>query len=956
MSNIPNWPDLQHLWGAPYGSNGGQPVGFNGNEYVGQNVNLVDRALSAVTIKVGKQYELDTAQAGELSTTLRNDDAALDPTNTTGPYAGHVLPYQPYSILANYPASLNKLTPFQARSGQGWSNGAIPSGYQVYTATDPNGTGSIVTQAAAPGSKAFSFAVSSGIGQDNLIMGLVNVPAKPGDQYTFQTNVMNMTSGYAAPVQIMCGFFGTPFSYGPASWQYGPVVNLTYNTWYNLSATITVPSGAAGMVVGVATGATITTAFTAEFYNSMVSEGNTVPTYVDPSANRFPMFSGWVERWPSKWKDQGQYGTISATVVDAMALLSQGQMSDPLTEEIQYAGSRFLFRMDDPSTSNSASEAYGRFNAAPIGQSGGGASSFTFGNSITATNTTTGIFTAGGVSPSVALVTPVGGSPGTAVVNNPTTYLNLSAVGITGPAGAGASPVTRMIAFRWTGGAEVSTTNTYALWGSTDGDANSFTMGLSYTSSTAGALVLYMGAGGDQWTFSGVPNPFDGNWHLATVGVDTSGNITVSLDGAVQTSTGGSIPSDLKYDTIGMDLSQPYPANPSQYFFWPFMGNLAYAAEFPSLLSSTEISNLYSAWKNACTGESATARYARVLRYAGYTGPTNLGLGVQTKSMGPATDMQGSDALTCLENVVTTENGTHWVGPDGTLNFQGRGARYNPVVPQYTFGENAAAGEWPYEGLELDFDTTHLANDATVTNNNGGQNYYAINSASQTAYFDRTITRTINVTNGQEAQDAANFLVWRYSQPLTRVTSITLNPAAQANLWPVCLALDVGMGITINRRPPGCPTISLPVWIEQKQWTLDDKGNAKLVLQCSPQITTPMAQFTTWRTTLKSSAASGQAVITVAPPTQDTVNPLNAYIYAGMQLTLDKGTSLAETLTVKSVQATGSNWTSGTITFTTNLANTHGTGAGVNEQYASGQTSAAQFDSNSKFDDVAFSY
>jgi hypothetical protein len=635
-----------------------------------------------------------------------------------------------------------------------------------------------------------------------------------------------------------------------------------------------------------------------------------------------------------------------------MALMSQGQLSDPLTEEIQYNNARFLYRMDDPSTTDTASEAYGRFPAATVGQSGGGVSSFTFGSSITATNTTTGVFTAGGVNPTVATVTPVNNSPGNASGSNATSYLDLGSAGISGPT---STAVTRMIAFRWTGGSYVSTTTYYSLWGATDG-ANEFAAGLAYTSSTAGQLVFYMALSGTGYTFSGV-NPFDGNWHLVTWGVDGStGNVTVSMDGVTQTSTGGTLMSSFSHDTIGMDLSKPYASTPWQYFWYPFMGNLAYAAEFPSLLSSTAIANIYSAWKNACSGESSAARYSRILRYANFQGPTNIGSGALTTDMGPATDLAGSDALTCLENVVTSENGNHWIASDGTLNFTGRGARYNRSTPVYTFGENVGGGEWPYEDLQLDYDTTHLANDVTVTQNTTSQNFYAINTASQAAYLDRTMTRTINVNSPQECQDAANFLAWRYSQPLTRVSSITLNPAAVSGMWPVCLSIGIGQCIQINRRPPGCPEISLLVWVENRQWTFDDKGNAKLVLQCSPAITVPQGQFTTWRTALYSSAASGQAVITVAPPSFDTVNPLNSYISPGMQLTLDRGTSIVETLTVKSVQSTGSNWTSGTITFTANLAHTHAATSLVYEQYGAGQTSKSQYDANSQFDDVMFTY
>jgi hypothetical protein len=75
-----------------------------------------------------------------------------------------------------------------------------------------------------------------------------------------------------------------------------------------------------------------------------------------------------------------------------------------------------------------------------------------------------------------------------------------------------------------------------------------------------------------------------------------------------------------------------------------------------------------------------------------------------------------------------------------------------------------------------------------------------------------------------------------------------------------------------------------------------------------------------------------------------------------MQLIVGWSGSVPETMTVKSVQSTGTNWTSGTITFTANLAHSHTAGFYVTENIPSSQTSLSAYDSNSKFDDVVFTY
>lgn len=942
MGNIPNFPDLLTQWGASYGAEGGAPAS--------QNVDLSSRVLTSQSWKVGKQYELDSAQAGELTVTLRNDDAVLDPTNGSSPFAGHIAPYQPISVQAQYPPSVNRLTPVQAGGGQGYSAGTIPAAFNIYTGTDPGGTGTIVAQPSAPGGNAFNFAVPAGVSLDLFICAYLGNAVEPGATYAFSTNLLNTTAGVSGAVKLAFGWYEVGSTAGPSSWSYGPTVNLTPNTVFSVSATGTAPADATGLAIGIVTAAAPTVAFNVETWDSQLELGSTVSAYHTPGT-RYPLFSGWVERWPTQWRDGGQYGTISATGVDVMALLSQGQLTDPLTAEINALSPRFLFRLDDPQGATQAAEANGLYPPLNVVSGKYGAGSLTFGNGITAADPVNGVFNAGNGSAGCVTVTPAAhGTIGPVAAS----VLSLNESGIIGPA----TPLSwsRMLAFRYTGtGTNDDPCMLWSVYDKTSlgtGQQNVVFLLSGYAFFWLSKSTTDVSQVGNL----GGSIAMDGNWHLLTWGYnDATHKLFLGLDGVVSegntnSGTGGYyFPPTI--DSVGGYLSADGTTAQE------FQGDIAYAAEFPEYLSAGQVATLYKAWRNAFSGESSAARYSRILRYANYTGPTNLGAGIMTTSMGPATDLSGSDALSCLESVVTTENGTHWVAADGTLTFVGRASRYNRATPAYVFGENAAAGEWPYEDLKLDYDPTHLANDVAVTINNTGQVLYGTNSASQSAYFDRTMTRTVNTNSVQEAQDAANFLAWRYGQPLTRVSSITLNPAALSGLWPVALTLDIGDCIQINRRPPGCPEISLLVWIENRQWTLSDDGNAKLVLQCSPAITVPQAQFTVWRTTLAATAASGQATITVSPPAWDTVNPLNAYISPGMTINVDWGSAtLSEVKTVKSVQATGSNWSTGTITFTSNLTHSHTAGVTVAETGISGSSPISQYDPNAQFNDVTFTY
>jgi hypothetical protein len=953
---MPNWPVLVTEWAAGYNSNGGAPVP------TGQNVELSPRVLKAISSKRGKQYELDTAMAGELSTTLRNNDAALDPTNSAGPFAGHIMPYQPFQVRAQYPPTANLLPNVIATGGEGYTAGAIPASLGIWTGTDPGGTGSIVqpSDGGKQGTNCFQFAVSTvpnGTGQ--FVMSYSQAAA-PLTTYTISMSFRNVTAATTGLAQLTIGYFGVPFAYGPQSWAYGGNVSAVGKasgaTWYTTQMTVTTPAGCTGFAVGLSdAGSSGHAVWNCQIDAIQIEQGSTASAFVAPGT-WYPLFSGFVERWPTEWGDSGTWGTLQPTITDSFALLSQGQLSDPLTEEINAAGCTWLYRLDDSQDSLTAAEANG--NYPPLNQvsSNSGPGSVTFGNSITATDTVNGVFTAGATNPSVAAFVPASyASNG----NSAATVLSLSGSGIKGPQNPGL--FTRMLAFRTSvpqNGAGLACLNSYftTLY---EGSQYGGELVMQWNSATGLDVPGFIwtgqnGLGAPYFPFA-VPsgfNPYDGNWHLVFWGINASAGIQFGcVDGAttgMTASVGSAVPpTNIAVDSIGSFFqANGWSQN-------AFEGDIAFVAEFPTQLTTTQIQNIYGAWKNACSGESSASRYARILRYAKYTGPTNIGTGL-TSQMGPASDLDGSDALSCLNSVVTTENGTHFVAKDGTITFQGRNYRYNKPTPSFVFGENAAGGEFPYESLKLDYDTTHLAKDVTVTQSSTSQNFFATNPASMGNFFDRTMTRSVNVLNPQEAQDCANYLATRYGNPLTRVDTLTLNPAAQPALWPVILQLELGMCIQVNRRPPGCPEISLLLWLEQMSWDTDDKGNFTVSLQCSPANTVTQAQFGFWQAGI-AAAASGQPVITVMNSI-DNVNPLDAMLYPGQQLTIHSTPGVAvETRTISAVQSTGKNWSTGTVTFTTNLSASHPAGAIVSE-YSSVNIGVDAFDANCVFDSAVFTY
>lgn len=941
----PNWPAVETAWGPFWNANGGtQPM----DRYV----EVTDRTRQSTSIQRGRQYELDQVRSGEASMTLANTDGALDPTNTSGPWYGHIQPYQPVRQRAQWPPTRNLLDQVMATGGDlgGFGPGTINAATaDIFSATDSSGGSFVTTASAWQGSTVMQFAVPSGTAALTRIAYTPRWSVIPGQTYTVQVRARNVTASTSLSVTAFIGYY-TALNTSP--YTSGTPATLTGSTtaaWTTLTVTVTIPAGMGGMLCGLRMDTAPAAATCAiQIDGVQLEKGSTATAWQAPGV-WYPMYAGWTERWTPSWNMQGTYGLVQPQCVDTFSLLSQQTLSDPLTEEISSQSPRFVYKLDDPSGSTSVSDWTGNNPPAQIGISKYGAGSLTFGTSITATDAT-GVYT--GSSGTVATVN--NSNPGTNLTSGGASFLRLTLAGIKGPSDP--SSWVRMIAFRYTG---PTPTAAACMWSCFDSQRAGGTPSGSHIYvylDTAGKPVLKIqGPTGATASFfaGGATNCVDGDWHLLIFGYNTATQqVVFSQDGATAAFYGSIpttyTPSGLVSDNVG-GYVDPTVGNGTT---WNFKGDISFAAEFPwPFATSTNISNMYTAWKNACAGESTDVRYARILRYAGYSGGNSLQGGL-TANMGPAA-IDGQDAMSALESVVATENGAHFVDAAGTITFRSRSARYNATVPMYTFGENA--GEYPYEDCQLDFDSTHLSNQVTVTQESTGQNFYATDATSVTNYFPRTMSRTINSADASECQDAASYLLSRYKQPAQRVSSIKLHPSANPALWPVCLNLELGTRARVMRRPPGLPTIQVDVFIENIQWDFGNDGEAWCTLQCSPADLTPYAVFSSWHTTLATSPASGVTSITVNA-SADNVNPLAAQLAAGDTIVLGQNTANQETVTVSAVGATSPGWTTATITLTAATTKSHSSGDVVCEPLPAGVTDPTTYDSVSKFDSAAFAY
>ncbi|MFI8459021.1 hypothetical protein [Kitasatospora sp. NPDC085464] len=952
--NNPNWPTMEHGWGASLGAQGG-------NVPLNNYVDVSNLTRSQVASSRGKQYELEQIRSGELRLQLDNQDGRFDPLNTAGPFYGHVHPYQPYRLRAQWPPTRNLLRQSQATGGDvgGYSLGTLDtsdSGPGIYSRTDSGGGAFVASTSAWAGGTVAQFAVPASTAGSTAVAYIQQPSFEPGATYSAQMQVRNVTASTTVPLYLALRFFSADGSTLLQMVQ-SAAITLTGATaapWTRFTVTGTAPAGTAFCAVSLRTNASPSASCNVQVDAWQLERASAPSAWCAPGT-WYPIYSGFTERWDSSWSLSGTYGQTQVTGVDSLSLLSQVTLSDPCSEEIKSYTPRFLYRLDDPQGATTFADSMGNYRPATLYISKDGPGSLTTGNSVTANDPVNGVFA---------------GSGGTVMsINNPSpgqagaftgSALCLSDAGITGPANP--ALFSRIIAFRYTGPVPQ---NAAFIWVGTDGQ---MTNG-QFVGSKVALVIDYTGrpfmliSGPTNDTQSclladqsgSVPNVCDGNWHLAIFGYNQQDQqLLASIDGG--NAYLGNIPNDaaptgIVFESVGgfanWVIGGPFQGN--------FQGDLAFIGEFTQWFGPDDCLNFYNAWKNAFAGESSDARYQRILQYAGYQGARSIDSG-QTRSLSGA-KFSGQDALSALEDVVATENGQHYINRTGAITFKSRAARYNATAPVFTFGENQVGGEWPYEEAGIELDATHISNGVRVTQQSSQQVFSAQDAASVAAYFPRTMTRTSYASSTLEIQDSANYLLSRYKQPAPRVTTLVLHPSAMPAMWPVCLSLELGMRVRVMRRPQGAPPIQVDCYIEKIDWSFNDQTDATVRLQCSPADLTPYAVFAAFHTTLASPVVAGATTVTIKAG-QDSVNPARAQLAAGQQLVLGQGTANAETVTIApgGVPATTSGWTTCVLTLTSAVTKAHSAGDVVCEPLPGGVSDPATWDKSSQFDSTAFAY
>jgi len=554
-------------------------------------------------------------------------------------------------------------------------------------------------------------------------------------------------------------------------------------------------------------------------YAPNVQLGKRIQLVATLGGSSFTLWTGYVERYPQRWGPGGNFQWTDLVAVDIFAVLAQQILEPIFYEEVKLLNPLAWYPLDDAPGSVSAGQLVVGERAAGLYMG----INYDFG----IRNLVLGVAT---TAPGVKGKTQAQFTLPTA----PQSYQNLSCLILPGAAAPPlAAPWTVVIGMKAVVG---QNTVPGCLWGASS-EFHDRLVHLYY-GPLNGVNGIYM-AFNDAGYYLMATMPDDGQDHLIALSCAADGyTLKVSVDGTV-TNNGVYLPFvvDSPYSRVFLGAYRNSVNSTTQNNFVGTLSNyLVFGTDLTADPSNplSAYGGIGDAYSNADYGHVTTDRFLTIRKYsplpsgqATYTDTGNSAMGLA--------DLNGKTAAQAMIDVGTTESGTVYVGRNGNPTLVNRHFRYNPTSG-FTFGEHS--GEYPYENMALDHDTTHLGNTVTVTQANGII-AKATTAASVAKYGTRTLNLTLDVYDAQQAVDAAAYLAQVYSEADPRVSGLVLNMAAMLAASGVpptrLLGLELNTAVTINRRPGAGVTSSRVCWVEHLAYTIDfASGVFTIAVQLSP--------------------------------------------------------------------------------------------------------------------------
>ena len=744
----------------------------------------------------GRQYELDQIQAGTANLQLPDPLELLNPDNASSPFnagSNQLTPYRAMWIWATWPN----------QPGSGNINNPLVN--SSYDPSFESGVGGWVraggtTTLASSSAQAFVGAKSMLITQSAAGAGagaVIHFRTAPGITYTFSVYV-RPTAGCSVQAQVVDALGNVTTSN----------VATVQNVWQRLTFTwLTVDTLEAITIYGTGTA-------TPTFYvdAAMLEFGSQLNAFTTSGPTLYPIYTGYVERYPTTYDMSGFRAIRPLQAVDALAVLSRTAIAQSYDAEVAADNPAMYYRLDSkasPATGTQLGVGMGQAATPHYVLSANG--SINWGGDAHPDGTPAVVFTS--QNPNNP---PTQGPPGSS------TEMAVQGGQISvAPATVG---FTWECWIRWVSGT--------AQFGTLEVLHQGDPAGLNLAVPLVGAASFTFDRMGYYYNFDGTdggaalsPALFpDGLWHYACMTI-LGNRVSIGLDGSptyvVSTTPTPATGFNTFYSEASSQFAIPQAQNSTGRF-----------AIYQGILSNARLVAHYQRGVGYI-GEASGVRIARLLgKY--WPGATSIASG--SALLAPDFSYNSRTVLDVAQEIQETERGLFYVSAAGTIVFEDRTSRYLSQTAVAVLGENPAGAspvEYPYEDVKFDHDPTYTFSQANLSRPGNTTVVPVVNAVAQAKYGQRILTQTLQVNYDFDVQQAGVFYLQRYGTPKTRVSSLVLRPSANPTLWPIVLGLEISQRVTVRRRSAFSQVADF--YVEQVSHQVDaETGEWTTTLQLSP--------------------------------------------------------------------------------------------------------------------------
>lgn len=646
----------------------------------------------------------------------------------------------------------------------------------------------------APRTGQYHLKVSAPASSNTVSVPLATVP---GITYTVSAYVEAVGAGTVAKLAV-----------GAAT-----VSTSTTGSYQRLSLTFTATDATA-----TATWSVTGSAYPAVYYvdDVQLEVAGSASTFTTAGPAFYPLYTGYIERYPIQWDMSGSRGIRPLTCVDALSILSRTEISQSYAATIAADNPYLVIPYSDQSLPQAVQLPQGGVpflgyqNLGTQGSVSFGGDTFLDGSAavtVTQQNANPPVVT------NTAYITYLGTING-ALTMNPQSFTIEAWVRLTAGAmyfGAGAVPATENPNTEPFGPAF------FVGWYTSAGRLNWF-----YNDPTN---VQTFGSVVANGTFTGFP---DQQWHYLVVrlpGANGLNAITDNVVGGTATITPAAV---VTLNNFFVDC-QTYTGDPVCTV------SIANLACYSTPLTNAQLLAHY----NRGSGYINEVAGVRVARLLGLYWGGAITVAAGKRRFAPDFSYNGRFVLDVLQEIQETERGLVYANAAGTVVFEDSASRYSNQTALWVLGENPAGAspvEYPYVVLEEAFDPTYTFSQTNLTRP-GNSAFPPLPSPLPTnpPYGQRVLSQQVQVNTDFDLYQASAFYLTRYANPTVRVETLTLDPATNPALWPVVLSLVMSQRVTVKRRTSAGLTTSADYYIEQIGHNIDaTAGTWTVTLQCSP--------------------------------------------------------------------------------------------------------------------------